>query len=230
MEYKIKDLPKNERPRERLEKQGVKALSDSELLALVIRSGTRDKNVIELSREILKNFKLSNLGKSSLNELKSLEGIGRVKAGQIKAVFELFKRLSREEKDTNGKIECFKDALNYVKPFLSDKEEEIFIMICLDSKNRVISKNTDKWIISSGSVNRVNIDFRAIVKKALKENAAGVVLAHNHPGGEAKPTEEDIKLTKEIKETIEKVDIKFLDHIIVNKEDSVSLKEENDIS
>jgi len=229
MEYKIKDLPKNERPRERLEKQGVRALSDSELLALVIRSGTRDKNVIELSREILKNFELPNLDKTSLNELKSLEGIGKVKAGQLKAVFELFKRLSVREEERNGKIECFEDALGYIKPFLSGKEEEVFTMICLDSKNRVISKNTDRWIISQGSINRVDIDFRAIVKKALKQNAAGIILAHNHPGGEAKPTEEDIELTKEIKETIEKVDIKFLDHIIVNKEDSVSLRENKGI-
>lgn len=224
MKYSIKELPKSERPRERLEKQGVKSLSEAELLSLVIRSGTKNKNVLDVSKEILKEFRLSRMNNLTMSELKEFKGIGKVKAGQIKAVFELSRRLSRDEKEVNGKIKCFEDAVKYINPILTNSEEEKLIMICLDSRNKLISKNFNDWTVTEGSINRINVNSRQIVKKALKQNAAAVILAHNHPGGNSEPTEEDIGVTKEIKNTIEKLDINLLDHIIVSKKNSVSLR------
>lgn len=230
MKYKIKDLPKSERPRERLENKGPNSLSDAELLALIIRSGTENINAVEVSKQILTEYRLSNLINISLNELKNFDGIGDVKAGQILALFELFRRFSESNNEKSEKIKSYRDALNYFEPALKHKEEECLAMICLDSNNRILTKNIENSIIFEGSINKIDIKFRKIVKKALKENAAAIILAHNHPGGDIKPSKEDVDLTHKISEMLNKVDIKLLDHIILGENKSQSLRKLGKIS
>jgi len=226
LQYKIKDLPESERPRERLRNKGPKSLSDAELLALIIRSGTENNNAVEVSKEILAEYDLDELNNASVNELKDFHGIGEVKAGQIVGLFEFCRRFTQGSNEKSEKIKSYEDALDYFKPALTHKEDENLAMICLDSKNHVLNKDIENSVIAKGSIDKVNVEFRRVVKKALKENAAGVILAHNHPGGKAKPTEGDIDLTEEISEILESVDVQLLDHIILGEDEARSLREE----
>jgi len=226
LQYKIKDLPESERPRERLRNKGPKSLSDAELLALIIRSGTENNNAVEASKQILAEYDLEELNNTSVNELKDFHGIGEVKAGQIVGLFEFCRRFSEGSHEKSGKIKSYEDALDYFEPALTHKEDENLAMICLDSKNHVLNKDIENSIIAKGSIDKVNVGFRRVVKKALKENAAGVILAHNHPGGKAKPTEGDIDLTKEISKILESVDVQLLDHIILGEGGFQSFREE----
>ncbi len=165
LQYKIKDLPESERPRERLRNKGPKSLSDAELLALIIRSGTENNNVLEVSRQILTEYNLEKLSNASLNELKDFHGIGEVKAGQIKSLFEFCRRFSQNSQEKAEKIKTYEDALDYFRPALAHKEEENLAMICLDSNNRVLNKDIENSIIAKGSIDKVNVEFRRVVKK-----------------------------------------------------------------
>lgn len=227
MDYKIKNLPESERPRERLELKGAESLSDAELLALIIRSGTENDNAVEVSKRIFTEYEFDELINASLNELKEFNGIGKVKAGQIKALFEFCKRFSESEIERVERIKNYNDALSYFKPSLKHKENECLAMICLDDSNKVLTKNIQNNIIHDGTVNKINVEFRKIMKKALRENATGVILAHNHPGGDPSPTSEDKILTREIRDLLDTVDIKLLDHIILTENNFKSMKEEN---
>ncbi len=222
MKYRIEDLPQEDRPRERLKQHGPEHLSDSELLALVIRSGIKGKNVLAVSREILKDFELDSLSNSTLRELQDYRGVGEVKAGQILAVFELGKRFAREEITQGEKIFGLDDVIAHLTPELKRLEREELRALHLNNANELICEET----VFRGSINEVQIEPREIAKSCLKNNTSGVILAHNHPGGDPDPSEADITVTERIETSLDTLEIALVDHVIVGKYDEVSLKRE----
>lgn len=220
MEYTIGELPPADRPREKLKKHGPGYLSESELLALVIRSGIEGKNVLEVSREVLRDFDLDNLSNSTIQELKKYKGIGEVKAGQILAVFELGKRFAREEVSPGERIFGLDDVIDHLNPELKKLEREELRILHLNNSNELLSEET----VFRGSLNEVHIEPREIAKSCLKNNASGVILAHNHPGGDSDPSEADIDVTERIGDSLETLGVSLVDHVIVGKYDEVSLK------
>ena len=219
MDYTVKELPESERPREKLEDRGVSALSDVELLSIILRTGIKGKNVKELSGEILEEVSLDGLADRSLDELKDFEGISRVKAGQLLAAGELGRRMKRTEKE---KLESFADVRSQVEDlkFLESEKARVFY---LNSGNEVLSESEFE-----GSVSSVDLDLRDVLEEALKCNASALILAHNHPSGEAEATKEDLKFTEELVEIGEKLDIGVLDHAVVGKE-VISLRKSSDL-
>lgn len=219
-EYTIHELPPDDRPREKLEQNGPEYLSDSELLALIIRSGIEGKNVLEVTREILRDLDLDNLSNSTLQELQSYKGVGKVKAGQILAVFELGKRLARDELATGDEIFGLEDVLGHLNPEMRSLEREELRALHLNNANELIHEET----VFYGSLNEVRIEPREVAKSCLKHNSSGIILAHNHPGGKANPSEADINVTERLRSTLRNLDITLIDHVIVGKHGEVSLK------
>ncbi|MBS3786584.1 DNA repair protein RadC [Candidatus Bipolaricaulota bacterium] len=222
VDYTIHDLPPDDRPREKLEQNGPEYLSDSELLALVIRSGIKGKNVLEVTREILRDLDLNNLSNSTLQELQSYRGIGKVKAGQILAVFELGKRFARDELATGEKIFSLDDVLGHLNPEMRSLEREELRALHLNNANELIHEET----IFYGTLNEVQIQPREIAKSCLKHNSGGIILAHNHPGGKSDPSEADINVTERLMSTLSNLGITLIDHVIVGKHEETSLKRE----
>lgn len=220
MDYTIKELPQSERPREKLEENGSSSLTDVELLSLILRTGTSGKNVKELSAEILNSYTLSSLAERSLEDLKGFEGVSRVKAGQLKAVGELSLRMQNEEKDP---IESFSDAKSRLQDMKFLEEEKLRILL-LNSGNELLKEEEIE-----GGVDSVNLKTRTVFSKALKENAAAVILAHNHPSGSSEPTEEDIKTTEDLINLGDQLGVSMLDHIIVGNK-AVSMRKETELS
>ena len=220
VEYTIDELPLDDRPREKLEQNGPGQLSDSELLALVIRSGVEGKNVLEITQEILRDFDLDNLSNSTLQELQNYRGIGEVKAGQILAVFELGKRFARNELKSGQEIFGLEDVLGHLNPGMRSLEREELRVLHLNNANELIHEET----IFYGSLNEVHIEPREIAKSCLKHNSGGIILAHNHPGGEADPSEADVNVTERVRSTLRTLGVTLIDHVIVGKYGEVSLK------
>ncbi|QGA80771.1 RadC family protein [Candidatus Nanohalobium constans] len=214
MDYTVKELPESERPREKLEERGVSALSDVELLSIIIRTGIQGKNVKELSGEILDEVSLDGLADRSLDELKDFDGISRVKAGQLLAAGELGRRMKRTEKE---RIESFSDVESQVEDmkFLESERARVFY---LNSGNEIVAEKE-----FDGSVSSVDLEMREIFEEGLRSNASALILAHNHPSGKADATEEDLEFTKELINLGEKLDIGILDHTVVG-DDITSLR------
>lgn len=208
MDYTIQDLPESERPREKLEQEGVSSLSDAELLAILLRTGIQGKNVKELSYEVLDEFSLEELSQTSMKEFKTLEGISKVKSGQLKAIGELGLRLQREERE---KIENLADVRARVDD-MRFKSSEIIRVFYLNSGNEVLSEKEFE-----GSVSSVNAEPRKLFSEGLKKDASAFILAHNHPSGEADPTEQDIEFTRKIVDLGESLGLEVLDHVIIGK-------------
>ena len=209
MDYSIHDLPESERPREKLEDNGVEALSDAELLAILLRTGIKGKNVKELSYEILDEFSLEKLSEASMNDFKDLEGISKVKAGQLKAIGELGLRLQREERD---KIENLSDVKARVED-LKFKSSEVLRVFYLNSGNEIVAEKEFE-----GAVSNVSINPKKIFSEALKNDAEAFILCHNHPSGEARPTEQDIDFTEDLIRSGRSLGLDVLDHVIVGEE------------
>ncbi len=209
MDYRIHDLPESERPREKLEDNGVEALSDAELLAILLRTGIKGKNVKELSYEILEEFSLEKLSEASMNDFKDLEGISKVKAGQLKAIGELGLRLQREERD---KIENLSDVKARVED-LKFKSSEILRVFYLNSGNEIVAEKEFE-----GAVSNVSVNPKKIFSEALKNDAEAFILCHNHPSGEARPTEQDIDFTEDLIRSGRSLGLDVLDHVIVGEE------------
>jgi len=220
---RIKDLPTTERPRERLIKFGPKALSDAELLAIILRTGNKKENVIDLCRRLLNNYNLKLLLQISLNELKKIEGIKEAKACQLVALFELSRRIMSFNNAKNIKIENPRDAAKLLIPEMSELKQEYFKGLYLDSRNNLIKNET----IFIGSLNSSIVHPREIFKIALKESASAIILAHNHPSGDPEPTEEDIQITKKIIKVGKIIGIRVLDHIIIGNKNYVRFSERN---
>ena len=216
----IKDLPKVERPREKLMQYGPEKLSNSELLAILLRSGKRGENVIELANKILKRFSKDELPNLTFNDLKDYSGLGPAKACEIVACFELGKRLLKDKK-----------AEIYLKPKeiweelkdLRDHKKEHFVIFYLDSRNQEIKRE----IISVGSLNANLVHPREVFEPAVKHLAAQIILAHNHPSGDPEPSEDDLEITKRLTESGKILGIEVVDHIIVAKDGFLSFKEKN---
>ena len=216
----IKDLPKVERPRERLMQYGPEKLSNSELLAILLRSGKKGENVIELANKILKRFSKDVLPNLTFNDLKDYPGLGPAKACEIVACFEIGKRLLKDKK-----------AEIYLKPKeiweelkdLRDHRKEHFVIFYLDSRNQEIKRE----IISIGSLNANLVHPREVFEPAVRHLAAQIILAHNHPSGDPEPSEDDLEITKRLVESGKILGIEVVDHIIITKTGFISFKEKN---
>jgi len=212
---KIPEWPEDERPRERLIKFGATALSDAEIMAILLRVGNHETTAIDLARELLHTFAgFGGLDACSIPELCQIDGIGPAKAAQIKAALELGKRLSLAGMTQRRKVESSEDVYQLVSPHLRHLNHEVFRVILLTSRNAVIA---DK-VLFSGSLTESVVSPREIIKEAINQAAASVVFVHNHPSGHPSPSEEDKKVTRRLKQACEVVGINVLDHIIVGGE------------
>ncbi|MGB9877234.1 MAG: RadC family protein [bacterium] len=214
----IKEWVPEERPREMLMKYGADKLPLSKLLAIILRTGKEGLSAEELGKKLLNHFKtLSQLDSVPISELCKIEGIGMAKAVQIKAAFELGKRLYREMAEEKKRITSPDDALEYVSeyygPYLKDAKQEFFQLILLDIKNKPI----EKIELSKGSIDSTVVDPKMIVKEATLRSASSVILVHNHPSGDTTPSSDDISLTRRVVQACELVGVKVLDHIIIGK-------------
>lgn len=208
MDYRIKDLPESERPREKLEENGVSSMTEAELLSLILRTGTSGKNVKELSAEILNSYSLGSLADRTLEDLQRFEGVSKVKSGQLKALGELARRMQKEEKE---EISSFSD----IKPRVQDMrfmEEEAVRILILSSGNKLLEE-----IEFQGEVSSASFSPRNVFKKALQENGSAIILVHNHPSGKSKPTNQDIETTQEIIDLGNSLGVELLDHVIIGK-------------
>ena len=207
---KIKDLPKVDRPREKLEKYGPEKLSDSELLAILLRTGAKGINVVELARKTLGKFSGSGLAKANFKELKNTFGLGAAKACEIVACFELGRRLLQ-----NKKSQIYltpKDVWNELKD-IRDNKKEHFVIFFLDARNQEIKRE----IISVGSLNANLVHPREVFEPAVRHLAAQIILAHNHPVGDPMPSKEDSEITKQLVDAGKLLGIEIKDHVIVSK-------------
>lgn len=219
MDYTIHDLPESERPREKLRSEGVKSLSDSELIAILLRTGIKGKNVKELSYEILEEFELQDFPSRDIEEFKELEGISDVKAGQLKAIGELGVRLQRDERD---KIQNLSDVRSKVED-LKFRSTEVLRIFYLNSGNEIVSEKEIE-----GAVSSVSSEPRQVFAEGLKREASALILCHNHPSGKSKFTEADLDFTREMIEAAETLGLEILDHVLVGKS-VVSMREESEL-
>ncbi len=222
-EYRLRicDMQKDERPRERLIKHGASALGDSELLAIILRTGTRQENVINLCQRILSQYNLKQLSQTNLAQLMDIHGIKESKAAQIAACFEIARRLEAFSEEAKPVIHSPEDVYRRIYPGLRGQKKERFIELCLDTKNQVIKED----IISIGSLNANIVHPREVFKTALAESAAHIIVAHNHPSGDPAPSKEDIEITRKLVETGKIMGIEVLDHIIIGEGRHFSMKE-----
>lgn len=220
----IKDLSKEKRPMEKLINYGVANLSDKELLAILIGSGTRDHNAIELAQKILEEDFLDNqLLFASVEELMQIKGIGISKSTRIVAGLELGKRLGMIDRYNQISYNNPETVAEYFYSHYQQSSTEEFVVLILDSKNKLIALET----ISVGTINSTIVHPREVFKGAIKRSANAIILVHNHPSGDPTPSDEDIRITKRLAEVGEIVGIKVLDHIVVGKNRHISLRERN---
>lgn len=210
---KIKEWAMEDRPREKMIRKGIGSLSDAELIAILIGSGTREHSALELSRIMLKsvNNRLDELARMSMTELQKIKGIGQVRAVMIKAALELGRRRREQDPEIKVKISTSKDAFDLFGPKLEDLPHEQFWVMLLNRSNIVM----ELIMTSSGGVSGTVIDTRMVLKPAIEKLASGIILCHNHPSGNRMPSEADTRITRKIREAAQLVDINLLDHIIV---------------
>lgn len=201
-----------DRPREKLLLKGRAALSDAELIAILIGSGTRDKSAVDVGKDILKsiNYNLNELAKLAVKDLQKFDGIGEAKAITIVSALELGRRRKASEPMKREKITCSEDAYRIMQPYLLDQAVEQFWVILMNRANAVIKVHN----ISHGGISGTVADPKTIFKEALDKLASSLILVHNHPSGNLKPSEADIRLTKKLKEAGHTLDLPVLDHII----------------
>jgi len=222
--YSIKQWSKDERPREKLLTQGADSLSDSELLAILIRNGTRQKTALDLGREMLGLSKnnLVALGRLSVRELMKIKGIGEAKAIAIAAALELGRRRQSVLPLDKILVQSSGDVAGFLQAKLQDEQREVFAVLFLNRANKV----NHFEIISEGGITGTVADPRVILKRALEESAVNLILCHNHPSGSLKPSRADEQLTSKIKDAARLLDIQVLDHIIVSERGYFSFADE----
>lgn len=223
--YTIKDMPLNERPTEKLLAMGPGALSNSELIAVIIRTGTGNETAIEVSRRMLSLDKrgISFLGDASVSDLTEIKGIGQCKAAQVLAAIELGKRIKRVSPYDNVRVTSPDIVANIVIEDMRHLSKEHFDIAILDTKNQIISIEN----ISIGTLNASIVHPRDVFKAAIKKNANSVILIHNHPSGDVCPSSEDLSITKRLVDAGNIIGIKVLDHIIIGNDEFLSMKEKN---
>lgn len=215
---KIKDLPKVDRPREKLEKYGSEKLSNSELLAILLGTGVKGMNVVELSNKILRKFSGDGLTKANFQELKNTFGLGKAKACEISACFELGRRLLQNKR--SALLLTPKDVWDGLKD-IRDNKKEHFVVFFLDSRNQEIKRE----IVSVGSLDANFVHPREVFEPAVRHLASQIIIAHNHPSGDPEPSEEDLIITKRLVESGKIIGIEVVDHIIITKINYFSFKE-----
>lgn len=218
----IHDFPVGERPRERLQYYGAKALSNAELLAILLRVGAPGENVVTLSTRLLKDFGgLAGLDKASFADLQQIRGIDTAKIAQLKAAMELGRRLLISSPEARPQITCPNDAANLLMLEMGCLEQEHLRTILLDTKNRVLDSPT----IYIGNVNSSIIRVSEVFREAIRANATALIVAHNHPSGDPTPSPEDVQVTRTLTEAGTLLGIEVLDHLIIGHQRFVSLKE-----
>ena len=220
--FTVRDLPLSERPRERLLKLGSEALSAQEILALILGRGIKGESVMVTSQKLLTRFgNLKGIANASVEELTEIKGVGLAKAAQIKAVLELSKRLEGDAGERQKPmVKSPEDVVKVVKSQLKGKKKEHFLVLCLDTRNRLINCKP----VSMGSLDTSIVHPREVFKEAVSSSAASVIFVHNHPSGDPEPSKEDIELTKRLAKAGEIVGIEVLDHIVVCDRSYLSLK------
>lgn len=213
-------MPDSSKPRERFLKHGPEVLSDAELLAIILRTGTIQENVVDMSNRLIAEYGLDKLFECSLKELQKIKGIGPGKAMQILSMAELGKRYN-QSKNPITKITSAEDVYNYFKDKLKDKKQEEFWILVLNSQNII----TKEELIAKGILDSAIIHPREIFRPAIKNSAKKIILVHNHPSGDPKPSGEDLEITEKIMALGKEMDIKVLDHVIVGDEGWWSWKE-----
>lgn len=228
MPIKMKELPISERPYEKLEMYGANTLSNAELLAIIIKSGTKDESSVTLAQKILslgkskqcKEDNLKFLQELSIEEFMQIKGIGKVKAIQLKAVCELAKRISRPIKEIKTKIKAPQDAANLLIDELKAEKREIVKVIIMNSQNVILKIQT----ISQGGTSSAQVETKDILMESVKMGAPKIILVHNHPSGESKPSEADIKFTQKLEKAAEILGIMLLDHIVIGYNQYTSIR------
>jgi DNA repair protein RadC len=217
---KIKDLARHEMPREKLMERGSESLKDYELMAILLRTGVAGKDVMQISKEILKKFPTKKLLALDYEKLSKIKGIGPAKACLLLAAFELTKRALEVEDNNLPTILSARDAVAQLQELRHAKKEH-FVALYLNARNQLLSKET----ISIGTLNASLIHPREVFKSAIDHLTASILVAHNHPSGSLEPSEDDLEVTKRLKEAGKILGIEIVDHVIVTKNDFVSLKE-----
>ncbi|WP_046215710.1 RadC family protein [Paenibacillus wulumuqiensis] len=222
-QYRLRDIPLEDRPRERMISYGAEALSHAELLAILLRTGTRDESAIHLAARILQQVgTVRQLVDLSIEELTEIKGIGTAKAIQIKAGIELGRRISRTGKEDAMVIRSPRDAADLLIEQMRYLQKEHFVCLFLNTKNHIISQET----LSMGSLNASIVHPREVFRAAIKCSSASVICAHNHPSGDPTPSPEDISLTRRLVEAGQIIGIEVLDHLVIGDMKFVSLKEQ----
>lgn len=229
MAMMVRDLPEDERPREKLLKQGAVFLSDAELLAIMLRTGTRTQSVIHLAEEVLAKYKnrgLLSIMNMSAKELAGIKGIGQAKAATIMAAVELGKRFYMKAAERKEPVRSPEDAAAIAMPQLRYSMKENFAVMILDTKHQVLGMP----IVSVGNLSASVVHPREVFEIAIRNYAAAIILIHNHPSGDPSPSGEDISITRRLVKAGELMDIPVIDHIIIGDDSFVSLKEKGLIS
>ena len=219
----IKDWAEEDRPREKLILKGREVLSNAELLAILIGSGSRDESAVSLSKRILNSVhSLDDLGRKHIEYLMDFKGIGQAKAITISAALELGRRRQLLKSGKKDKVQSSKEAYDILGPIMIDLQHEEFWIVCLNRANMVLSKER----ISAGGLHATVVDTKIIFAQALRQGASSIILYHNHPSGEVKPSVQDIRLTKKLCEAGQILDIKVQDHLIIGHDDYFSFIDE----
>lgn len=222
MELMIRDVHVADRPRERLIRQGAMSLSNQELIAILLRTGTKDESVLQLANRILLYFeKIHELKDATIEEMTAIKGIGEAKAVQLLAAVELGRRLAQQQTDEKFTIRSPKDAADYLMADMTSLKQEHFVVLFLNIKNQITHKQT----IFVGSLNASIVHPREIFREAVRRSSASIICAHNHPSGNPAPSPEDIDVTKRLAEAGSIVGVELLDHVIIGDHQFTSLKE-----
>lgn len=221
-QLRICDMPEDERPRERLTHAGAQALSTSELLAIILRTGSGSESSLRLAERVLSSFEnLAGLGRASTSELRGIKGIGPAKAAEIQAAVELGRRMSITAPMEKVRIHSPADAAGLLQYEMSLLEQEHLRVILLDTRNQV--KRIENIYV--GSLNSAVVRVGELFRPAIRHNAAALILVHNHPSGDPSPSSEDVRVTREVVKAGKLLDIDVLDHLVIGRGRFVSLKE-----
>ncbi len=223
----IRDVPMRERPRERMLQEGPRALSNQEILAILLRTGTKKESVLQLSQRVLATFDgLTLLKDAAIEELCKIKGIGEAKAVEISAAIELGRRIHSMQTDERYVIRSPEDVSNYVMEDMRFLQQEHFDCLYLNTKNQVMHRKT----VFIGSLNASIVHPREVFKEAFRRSAASIICLHNHPSGDPTPSREDIDVTKRLNEAGKVLGVELLDHIIIGDRKFVSLKEQGHVT
>lgn len=218
----IKDWPSQERPRKRLLQQGAKALSDAELLAIFLRTGTRNLSAVDLARQLLTDFgNLSQLLQASKTEFCAAQGLGEAKFTQLQAVMEMARRIQADALSQGRTITQAADAADFLIAELGHRPAEVFGALFLDTKHHILAFEE----LFHGTIDHTSVHPRELIRRVMHHNAARIILAHNHPSGDTTPSQADITLTKSLKNALAMLDVRLLDHLVIGKKSFCSLAE-----